>query len=255
MVNDPFAGGSHLPDITMVTALDGAYACTRAHHSDVGGIAPGSMPATSTSIWQEGVIIPPVRLTDEVLAVLLANVRTPELRRGDLAAQAAANRVAGERLGELRFPRPPLNLLGFESAVGLHADHVIGPPLPEHRNRGRAPIERVNEGDHRDDREWCRHMRMKDGDLGDHCCEPGDREHLPLYTVPIWDDRRTKPREVCFVSLSELHLQQMSDAHPDDQDDEEEMRHGTSARSKRDATRRPKRFATPRCVSLRPKCR
>ncbi len=90
ILNDPFAGGSHLPDITMVTplALEGriaAFACTRAHHSDVGGIAPGSMPATSTSIWQEGVIVPPVRLTDEVLAVLLANVRTPELRRGDLA--------------------------------------------------------------------------------------------------------------------------------------------------------------------------
>ena len=99
ILNDPFAGGSHLPDITMVTplALEGriaAFACTRAHHSDVGGTAPGSMPATSTSIWQEGVIVPPVRLTDEVLAVLLANVRTPELRRGDLAAQSAANRLA-----------------------------------------------------------------------------------------------------------------------------------------------------------------
>ena len=109
ILNDPFAGGSHLPDITMVTplALDGriaAFACTRAHHSDVGGIAPGSMPATSTSIWQEGVIVPPVRLTGEVLAVLLANVRTPELRRGDLAAQSAANRIAEERLAELRFP-------------------------------------------------------------------------------------------------------------------------------------------------------
>jgi N-methylhydantoinase B len=104
ILNDPFAGGSHLPDITMVTALDGAFACTRAHHSDVGGITPGSLPATSTSIWQEGVIVPPVRLTHEVLEVLLANVRTPEIRRGDLAAQAAANRVAGERLKEVRFP-------------------------------------------------------------------------------------------------------------------------------------------------------
>jgi N-methylhydantoinase B len=109
ILNDPFAGGSHLPDITMVTplALDGriaAYGCTRAHHSDVGGIAPGSMPATSTSIWQEGVIVPPLRLTDELLEVLLANVRTPDLRQGDLAAQEAANRVAEERLCELDFP-------------------------------------------------------------------------------------------------------------------------------------------------------
>jgi N-methylhydantoinase B len=106
VLNDPFAGGSHLPDITMVTpcSIDGeivAYACTRAHHSDVGGIRPGSMPAGSTEIWQEGVIVPPVRLTDDVLRVVLANVRAPRIRRGDLAAQAAANGVGAERLREL----------------------------------------------------------------------------------------------------------------------------------------------------------
>src|SRR6478736_1051520 len=84
--------------------LDGeivAYAYTRTHHSDVGGITPGSMPAGSTSIWQEGLVVPPVRLDDGVLRVILANVRTPELRRADLAAQAAANRLGGERLAEL----------------------------------------------------------------------------------------------------------------------------------------------------------
>jgi N-methylhydantoinase B len=106
VLNDPFAGGSHLPDVTMVTpiAIDGevvGYACTRAHHSDVGGIRPGSMPAGSTEIWQEGLVIPPVRLTDDVLRIVLANVRTPGIRRGDLAAQAAANGIAGERLGAL----------------------------------------------------------------------------------------------------------------------------------------------------------
>jgi N-methylhydantoinase B len=106
ILNDPFAGGSHLPDITIVSPLahEGdivGYGCTRAHHSDVGGIVPGSMPAGSTSIWQEGVIVPPVRIDDEILRVLLANVRTPEIRRGDLAAQVAANRLAEERLGEL----------------------------------------------------------------------------------------------------------------------------------------------------------
>ncbi len=106
VLNDPFAGGSHLPDITLVSPIAHesrivAHACTRAHHSDVGGIVPGSMPAGSTSIWQEGVIIPPVRLDDEVLRVLLANVRTPEIRRGDLAAQVAANRIAEARLAEL----------------------------------------------------------------------------------------------------------------------------------------------------------
>ena len=109
ILNDPFAGGSHLPDLTLVTplAIDGvirAYSCSRAHHSDVGGMAPGSLPAASTTIWQEGLILPPVRLTAEVESVLLANVRTPVIRRADLAAQVAANRVAEARLRELRLP-------------------------------------------------------------------------------------------------------------------------------------------------------
>ena len=106
VLNDPFAGGSHLPDITLVSPLsiDGdivGYACTRAHHSDVGGIVPGSMPAGSTSIWQEGLVIPPVRLDEDIRRMILGNVRTPEIRRADLAAQAAANRLGGERLAEL----------------------------------------------------------------------------------------------------------------------------------------------------------
>jgi N-methylhydantoinase B len=105
ILNDPFAGGSHLPDITLITQIAaGAFACTRAHHSDVGGMVPGSLPAASTSIWQEGLILPPVRLTPEVERILLANVRTPEIRRADLAAQIAANRLAERRVGELRFP-------------------------------------------------------------------------------------------------------------------------------------------------------
>ena len=144
ILNDPFAGGSHLPDITMVTplALEGriaAFACTRAHHSDVGGTAPGSMPATSTSIWQEGIIVPPVRLTDEVLAVLLANVRTPELRRGDLAAQSAANRLAEERLAELRFPLAD----AFEAVIAYaerRAREAIG-RLPDGRYQAEGEVE------------------------------------------------------------------------------------------------------------------
>ena len=112
VLNDPFAGGTHLPDITLVSPMahDGeviGYAVTRAHHSDVGGMAPGSMPSGSTSIFQEGLVIPPLRLVaagepvDDVLALVLANVRTPDLRRGDLRAQIAANRRAEQRLGEL----------------------------------------------------------------------------------------------------------------------------------------------------------
>src|SRR4028119_1787454 len=111
-INDPYSGGTHLPDITLVSpvALEGAilgYAVTRAHHSDVGGMRPGSAPSDSREIYQEGIIIPPVRLVrggdyvDDVLDLLLANVRTPAIRRGDLRAQIAGNQIAEERVGEL----------------------------------------------------------------------------------------------------------------------------------------------------------
>ncbi len=111
-VNDPYAGGTHLPDITLVSPLvhEGGvvgYAVTRAHHSDVGGMSPGSMPSASRDLYQEGLVIPPVRLVrngeevDDTLRLILANVRTPEVRRGDLRAQVAANAVAQERVREL----------------------------------------------------------------------------------------------------------------------------------------------------------
>jgi N-methylhydantoinase B len=112
ILNDPYRGGTHLPDVTLVApvALDGtiaAYAVTRAHHSDVGGMSPGSMPAGSRDIWQEGLVIPPTRLARDgavdagLLDLLLANVRTPDVRRGDLRAQLAAGRIAEARLAEL----------------------------------------------------------------------------------------------------------------------------------------------------------
>ena len=111
-LNDPYSGGTHLPDITLVSsvALEGeiiGYAVTRAHHSDVGGMGPGSMPSDSREVYQEGIIIPPVRLVrggeyvQDVLDLLLANVRTPDLRRGDLRAQIAANQLAETRILEL----------------------------------------------------------------------------------------------------------------------------------------------------------
>src|SRR6185503_5462871 len=95
LLNDPYAGGSHLPDITVIGAIDvdgavGGYSVVRAHHSDVGGATPGSMPAGARDLYAEGVVIPPGRWTAEVEHVLLANVRTPAMRRGDLAAQRAA---------------------------------------------------------------------------------------------------------------------------------------------------------------------
>jgi N-methylhydantoinase B len=110
IVNDPFAGGSHLPDITLVSPIhvDGAlagYAASRAHHADVGGMAPASMPADSTELHQEGLIIPPARLDDDLIALVAANSRAPEERRGDLRAQLAVHRLAARRVAELGTER------------------------------------------------------------------------------------------------------------------------------------------------------
>ena len=149
VLNDPFAGGSHLPDITLVSPLAVGeeilgYACTRAHHSDVGGFVPGSMPAGSTSIWQEGLIVPPVRLGDEVLRLILANVRTPETRRADLQAQVAANRIAGGRLAELveRRGRDAV-LVAFDEVIAYaerRAREAIG-RLPDGRYEADGEVE------------------------------------------------------------------------------------------------------------------
>ena len=107
VLNDPFAGGTHLNDITLVAPCftdDGrlvGWAANRAHHADVGGMAPGSIPPEATEVYQEGLRIPPVLLTPEVEAVLLANSRTGAERRGDLDAQRGANHVGVERLRDL----------------------------------------------------------------------------------------------------------------------------------------------------------
>jgi N-methylhydantoinase B len=101
VLNDPFAGGTHLPDVTLVSTAPIGFAATRAHWADVGGMEPASLPAASTDLFQEGLILPPVRLGDEVTRLLLANVRNPEERRGDLRAQLAAHRLATERIADL----------------------------------------------------------------------------------------------------------------------------------------------------------
>src|SRR5437879_4907554 len=100
LLNDPYTGGSHLPDLTVIGAIageDGAggtrlagFSVVRAHHSDVGGVQAGSMPAGAREIFAEGVVVPAVRFTPEVERFLLANVRTPAARAADLAAQRAA---------------------------------------------------------------------------------------------------------------------------------------------------------------------
>jgi len=113
VLNDPFRGGTHLPDLTMVSPVflgrqrrPAFYVANRAHHSDVGGMSPGSMPL-AREIYQEGLIIPPVKLVrrgavvSDVMAMILANVRTPLEREGDITAQIASNRVGENRLREI----------------------------------------------------------------------------------------------------------------------------------------------------------
>lgn len=112
LLNDPFHGGAHLPDLTLVTPIYvedelEAFAANRAHHADIGGGHAGSVAADSTEIYQEGLRIPPVKLfaggaeNEAVMDMVLANVRTPDERRGDLRAQQAANETARDRFGEL----------------------------------------------------------------------------------------------------------------------------------------------------------
>lgn len=112
LLNDPFRGGAHLPDLTLVTPVFVdetvvAYAANRAHHADVGGSHAGSVAADSTEIYQEGIRIPPVKLYERndmnemVMDIIRANVRTPDERRGDLRAQQTANETGRRRFEEL----------------------------------------------------------------------------------------------------------------------------------------------------------
>jgi N-methylhydantoinase B len=101
ILNDPFAGGTHLPDITLVSRTAVGFAATRAHHADVGGAEPGSLPAGSRRLDEEGVVIPPTRLDEATLDELTARMRKPAERRGDLRAQLGANRLASRRIEEL----------------------------------------------------------------------------------------------------------------------------------------------------------
>jgi len=113
VLNDPYLGGSHLPDITMVSPVfaegrkrPAFFVASRAHHADVGGMSPGSMPL-STEIYQEGVIIPPLKLiaagqvNSDLLELICRNVRTPEERQGDLAAQMASHQIGKRRMEEM----------------------------------------------------------------------------------------------------------------------------------------------------------
>jgi N-methylhydantoinase B len=107
ILNDPYRGGTHLPDITLISPVfaEGSllgFAASRAHHADVGGPTPGSMPAFSKTLEEEGVVIPPTPADAATLERLVAQMRNPRQRLADLRAQQAANRIGELRLGELR---------------------------------------------------------------------------------------------------------------------------------------------------------
>jgi N-methylhydantoinase B len=106
VLNDPYRGGTHLPDITLVSPVFAAddllgFAACRAHHADVGGPNPAGMPARSRTLEEEGVVIPPTRVEEGELERLAARMRAPRQRLADLRAQAAANRLGELRLNEL----------------------------------------------------------------------------------------------------------------------------------------------------------
>ncbi len=137
IVNDPFMGGNHLPDITMISPVFPAgsvlppfFVASRAHHADVGGMAPGSLPL-STEIYQEGIIIPPVKLyragilNQDLQDLILRNVRTPQERRGDLNAQRAAHETGARRLQDLCARFSLAATLQATQALMAHSEAIM----------------------------------------------------------------------------------------------------------------------------------
>ncbi|SFR50078.1 MULTISPECIES: hydantoinase B/oxoprolinase family protein [Halorubrum] len=154
VVNDPFAGGTHLPDVTLVSTVAPddeivGYAVSRAHHADVGGSAPGSMPPGAREIYEEGLRLPAVRLVDggepneAVRDLILANVRTPDEREADLRAQRAANARAEERVGELLDEHGDALLDAFDAVIDYSRERVEGElrELPDGTYRARDVLE------------------------------------------------------------------------------------------------------------------
>jgi len=140
-LNDPFRGGTHLPDITLITPVYEretllGFVASRAHHSDVGGSTPGSMPL-AREIFAEGLRIPPVRLyvraerNEDLWRTVLANVRTPEERAGDLDAQLAALHAGSTRLLDIARRRGIDETLAAMDALIEYADRLVAAGLEQ----------------------------------------------------------------------------------------------------------------------------
>lgn len=135
ILNDPYRGGTHLPDITCISPLfvEGKlsfFVANRAHHSDIGGMTPGSMPLAN-EIYQEGLIIPPLKLMEkgeqraDILQLILANVRTPEERHGDLLAQVAANNKGLQRLREVIHKQGLSKVLDYGAYIQDYTENIL----------------------------------------------------------------------------------------------------------------------------------
>jgi len=136
VLNDPFAGGTHLNDITLVAPVFAGgrllgYVANRAHHTDVGGIAPGSIPAGATHIDDEGLCISPTKLDDALVETIKSASRTPDEREGDLHAQSGANARGIVRLRELADEWGFDGLLEAETALADYADARVRAALTD----------------------------------------------------------------------------------------------------------------------------
>src|SRR5438876_6111434 len=148
LLNDPYDGGTHLPDITVAVPVcaDGqavALSCTMCHHQDVGGRTPGSVPTDATELYQEGVIIPPTQLfragelDENLLRFLTRNVRLPDVFTSDLMAQVAAGRLGGLRLRELVAAHGAETVVAYVEELLTRAERLT-----------RAQIESIRDGEY-----------------------------------------------------------------------------------------------------------
>ena len=147
ILNDPYTGGTHLPDVTLVSRTALGFAVSRAHHADVGGIEPASLPAFSHTLEEEGVILPPQLLTDEVLERFVEATRQPEERRGDLRAQLAAHRLAERRLEELAARRGRDRVIAAMDELYAYSERMVRAALaalPDGRAEAEDVVEAVD---------------------------------------------------------------------------------------------------------------
>jgi N-methylhydantoinase B len=144
ILNDPYTGGTHLPDVTLVSRTALGFAVSRAHHADVGGIEPASLPAFSHTLEEEGVILPPQLVTDDVVERFVGATRQPEERRGDLRAQLAAHRLAEQRLEKLQERRGRDRVAAAMDELYAYSERMVRASIAQLPD-GRAEAEDVVE--------------------------------------------------------------------------------------------------------------